>query len=165
MGGWNLQEGKFLEGKVSDEELWEAITVLFSYSSKNTSYKFVFLKSILDNLENADSELVLTFDQLFSTFSQIYWELVVKYGLNQIVPAQNNRESRIAQIFHSAMMEYGLNRYISYNMLPPAMASDILQEVKKMCSRYVVGALYADTNRLFYGNTAQKNWTVFLFMY
>ena len=149
MSGRNLQEGKYLEGKVSDGELWEAITDLFSHGSKNTSYKFVFLKSILDNLENADSELVLTFDQLFSTFSQIYWELVVEYGLNQIVSTYNNRESRIAQIFHSAMMEYGLDRYISYNMLPPAMASDILQEVKEKCSRYVVGAIYADTNRLF----------------
>ena len=78
MGGKNLQEGKHLEGKVSDEELWEAITDLFSHSPKSTSYEFVLLKSILDNLENADSELVLTFDQLFSTFSQIYWELVVK---------------------------------------------------------------------------------------
>ena len=68
----------------------------FSNQSKNSSsYKFGFLKSILDNLYNVDSELVLTFDQLFGKFTEIYWNLILKYHIKII----NNLEDKSEFLF------------------------------------------------------------------
>lgn len=79
MAGYNLKEGQYEARSVSDDELWSAVSVVFTNKSKNdTSYKFGFLKSIIDNLYNVDSDLKLTFDQLFSKFGEIYWNLVLK---------------------------------------------------------------------------------------
>lgn len=89
MAGFNLKEGQYEVRYVSDDELWSAVSVVFTNKSKNdTSYKFGFLKSIIDNLYNVDSDLKLTFDQLFSKFGEIYWNLVLKYGLRQKAATQ-----------------------------------------------------------------------------
>ncbi len=46
--------------------MWSAFSNLFSSRSNNSSsYKFGFLKAIMDNLYNVDEKLTLTFDQLF----------------------------------------------------------------------------------------------------
>ena len=50
MAGFDLKEGKYEARVVSDDELWSAFTCVFSSKSKNySSYKFGFLKSIIDN--------------------------------------------------------------------------------------------------------------------
>ena len=64
--------------------MWSAFSNLFSSHSKNSSsYKFGFLKAIMDNLYNVDQNLTLTFDQLFGTFTEVYWNLVLKHGIRQ----------------------------------------------------------------------------------
>lgn len=79
MAGYDLKSGSYDERPVSDDELWAAFACVFSAKSKNdTSYKFGFLKSIIDNLYNVDAELKLSFDQLFSKFGEIYWNLILK---------------------------------------------------------------------------------------
>lgn len=61
--GHALKEGKYAERNVSEDELWSAFSYLLSNQSKNsTSYKFGFLKAIIDNLYNLNDELMLTFD-------------------------------------------------------------------------------------------------------
>ena len=82
--GFDLKEGYYATRSLSDDEMWSAFSYLFSSKSVNdTSYKFGFLKSILDNLYNTDDELKLTFDQLFSKFAEIYWNLVLKHHILQ----------------------------------------------------------------------------------
>lgn len=69
--GASLREGTYRLGHLSDDEMWSAFAYLFSSKSKQSaSYKYGFLKSILDNLYNTDDHLVLTFDQLFSKFAE-----------------------------------------------------------------------------------------------
>lgn len=84
MAGFDLKEGMYEVQNVSEDELWSAFARLFSSKSRNTSsYKFGFLKAILDNLYNVDVDLKLSFDQLFSKFSEIYWNLILKHGLQR----------------------------------------------------------------------------------
>ena len=75
--GAGLREGKYREGHLSEDEMWSAFAYLFSSKSKQSaSYKYGFLKAILDNLYNTDENLILTFDQLFSKFAEVYWNAV-----------------------------------------------------------------------------------------
>ena len=74
MAGYELAEGRYENRTLSDDEMWSAFSNLFSSHSKNSSsYKFGFLKAIMDNLYNVDENLSLTFDQLFGTFTEVYW--------------------------------------------------------------------------------------------
>ena len=84
MPGYNLAEGRYEKRTLSEDEMWSAFSNLFSSHSKNSSsYKFGFLKAIMDNLYNVDEKLTLTFDQLFGTFTEVYWNLVLKHGIRQ----------------------------------------------------------------------------------
>lgn len=85
--GFDLKEGNYIDRPLSDDEMWSVFSYLFSSKSVNdTSYKFGFLKSILDNLYNVDETLTLNFDMLFSKFAEIYWNFVLA------CPSCNNKK-------------------------------------------------------------------------
>ncbi len=66
MAGFDLNEGRYEERNVSEDELWSAFACVFSSKSRNdSSYKFGFLKAIIDNLYNVDENLKLNFNQIF----------------------------------------------------------------------------------------------------
>lgn len=78
MEGWKLSEGEYLKKPLSENDLSKIFATIFSPTSKNTtSYKFGFIKSLLDNLYNVDSSLCLSFDAVFSTFAESYWNLIL----------------------------------------------------------------------------------------
>ncbi len=62
MAGYDLESYTISEDYHSEDELWSAINTVFLSKSRNsTSYKFCFLKAILDNIFNVDAQLVLPF--------------------------------------------------------------------------------------------------------
>lgn len=159
MGGFVLKEGKYEVRNVSDDELWSAFSCIFSSKSrKDSSYKFGFLKAIIDNLYNVDVELKLSFNQLFSKFSEIYWNLILKHGLRQKVVTNDNRETYLEQILHMAEQKYKILESIPYESLTAEMKLDIVQQIKMKCKKYVVGAVFEDTNRLFYSFSKKEEW-------
>ena len=104
MAGFDLKEGMYEARNVSDDELWSAFACVFSSKSRNdSSYKFGFLKAIIDNLYNVDANLKLSFDQLFNKFGEIYWNLILKYGLRQKAVTNDNRETYLEQVLHAAV--------------------------------------------------------------
>ena len=85
VAGHDLKEGQYDPRQLNSDEIWQNLSIVFTSRSRNsTSYKYGFLKAILDNLYNVNEELVLTFDQLFSKFAEIYWNLVTKYKVEQM---------------------------------------------------------------------------------
>ena len=101
--GHLLEKEKYKVKNLSDDEMWSLFSYLFSPKSANdTSYKFGFLKSILDNLYNVDNELYLSYDQLFSKFTEIYWNLVLSYHIRQKSPGKTNRRAKIETILYEA---------------------------------------------------------------
>lgn len=126
MAGFDLKEGMYEVQNVSEDELWSAFARLFSSKSRNTSsYKFGFLKAILDNLYNVDVDLKLSFDQLFSKFSEIYWNLILKHGLRQKTATNDNRETYLEQVFHTAEEKYKILEPMPYESLTAEMMLDI----------------------------------------
>ena len=137
--GYNLKSGNYKNGKVSDEELWEAVAFVFTSASRNeSSYKFGFLKAIIDCLPYIDSDYKLSFDTLFKDFANTYWSLVLKYELKQ-----KRKDSSVD---------------ISFADLDEEIVSSVTHQTKQSCKRYVVGALYDDTKALIYGFSKKEEW-------
>lgn len=155
MPGFDLKEGRYIEKYVSDDELWSAFASLFSsQSTMVSSYKYGLLKAIIDNLYNTDEKLKLTFDQVFSKFAEIYWNLILKYRLKQ----QAKKETYLEQILHLAVAKYGLPEGIAFENLPIEIMVEIVHDVKQKCKTYVVGALFSDTKELFYSFSKKEEW-------
>ena len=159
MAGYDLKEGRYDNCPVTDDIMWAAFSRVFSQKSKNdSSYKYAFLKSIIDNIYNVDSELRLSFNQLFAKFTEIYWTLILKYNLKQKAKTKDDRLTYLEQILFSAAEEYNISESIRFEMLPEDTMKSIIQKVKKKCKKYVVGALYEDTNKLFYSFSRRDEW-------
>lgn len=157
--GHELSTGEFKRGNRSDDELWSAISnALSDQVSHDTSYKFAFLKSIIDNLYNADENLVLSFDKLFSTFTELYWNLVLKYNLYQKVPTKTGKISAVEKLLKEAKADFLLPDGIPYESLSTEQMIKINHKVKIKCKQNVVGALFADTKELFYGFSRSGEW-------
>ena len=85
MPGWNLNEGQYQKTDLNEDELWQSFNYIFSTKSMNTtSYKFCFIKSILENVFNVDQHYILSFHDVFLKFTEIYWNLIVKFKLSQV---------------------------------------------------------------------------------
>lgn len=159
MAGYDLKEGQFEKRNVSEDELWSAISNVFSTKIKtNSSYKYGMFKALLDNLYNVDEHLTLSFDKVFSKFAEIYWNLILKYQLKQQIQTDGKGDTHLEQIIWSAVKKYDLPGDIPYESLTPEMMLDINHQVKVKCKTYVVGALFEDTRKLFYSFSKKGEW-------
>lgn len=157
--GYQLREGKYQDRPLSDDEMWSAFAYLFSTKSVNdTSYKFGFLKSILDNLYNVDENLVLSFDQLFSKFAEIYWNLVLKHHILQKNPGKAERRSALENVLYDAKERFAIEDGIPFESITDEMKFFVCHNVKVKCKQNVVGALYADLSELFYSFSKEGEW-------
>ena len=157
--GYVLKEGEYVDRSLSDDEMWSAFAFLFSGKSVNdTSYKFGFLKSILDNLYNVDDDLKLTFDQLFYKFTEIYWNLVLKHHILQKKPGKLDRRSALEGILLNAKERYDLEEGIPFESIGNEAKMVICKAVKQKCKQNVVGALYGDLQRMFYSFSKKDEW-------
>ena len=118
MAGYDLKEESYINKNLTDDELWSVFSSLFSNKvSHDTSYKYGFFKSILDSLYNADDNLILTFDQLFYKFTEIYWNLVLKYHLKQKAKTKDGRETALERILKESLQRQEIIADISFEAL------------------------------------------------
>lgn len=157
MSGYDLSEGVFRTGNYSEEQLWKAFRNVFSTKTQNSSsYKFVFLKSIIDCMHQYKNRTEYTFFELFEQFTKIYWILIVKYGL-----VQNNsrtKETYIEQILKEYVGFSNGDKKVTicFSDLTTEAKNKLVYQVTKKCKKYVVGALYGDTNELMYSFSKKK---------
>lgn len=159
MPGYNLTQAQYDIRHLSDDEMWSAFSNLFSARSKNSSsYKFGFLKAIIDNLYNVDETLTLTFDQLFGTFTEIYWNLVLKYGIRQQPVSERSNGTYLEQVLNATVLKYSIAENIPFESISDVAKIDVCKKVKSKCKINVVGALYGDTKGLFYSFSRSGEW-------
>lgn len=144
--GWQLSEGMMSYKQASDDEYFAAVMKsLSNQSSKTTSYKFGFLRAILENLYQTDADLTLTYPQLAHSLAKLYWNLVVEYGYQQ------GHRSLIVSILMNFKTTYNIPSQVSYDVINPLTQKALEKEVtNKILKKYVVGALFADTNQILY---------------
>lgn len=103
-----------------------------------------------------NSRTEYTFFELFEQFTKIYWILIVKYGL-----AQNNsrtKETYIEQILKEYVGFANVDKKVTicFSDLTIEAKNKLVYQVIKKCKKYVVGALYGDTNELMYSFSKKK---------
>lgn len=159
MPGYDLTSGQYENRTLSDDEMWSAFSNLFSSHSKNSSsYKFGFLKSIMDNLYNVDQNLTLTFDQLFGTFTEVYWNLVLKYGIRQQPVSERSNGTYLEQALNETVARYAIAVNIPFESISDEAKIEVCKKVKSKCKINVVGALFGDTKGLFYSFSRKEEW-------
>ncbi|MBB5180263.1 hypothetical protein HNQ44_001691 [Planomicrobium koreense] len=145
--GWKLNEGSVAYEVVSDDQLWSVIVrTLSSKSIKTTTYKFALLRAILENLYKTNFQMDITFTQLAQSFAKLYWNLVIRNGYTQGRNAQIEKELREFQI------AFRIPEGISFDSVNEIHQKKLVEKIEKnIINRYVVGALFEDTNRIVYG--------------
>ncbi len=159
IAGHDLNEGQYDPRRLNTDEIWQAMSTLFTTKSRNsTSYKYGFFKAILDNLYNVDADLVLTIDQLFGKFAEIYWNLVTKYKIAQM-------PGKKTSAVETALTDFSTNQNIvagvPFESLSDEQKIKLSIRVKNKCKQNVVGALYGDTGQIFYSFSKQDEWIRF----
>lgn len=159
VAGADLAYGEFRTENFSDDELWAALCGAFSSkASHSTSYKYAFMKAILDNLYNVDENYGLTFEQLFSKFAEVYWNLILTYQIRQMPKTKGDKNSLIERVLWDARDRYELTEGIPFESLSEEQRQAIGYQVRMKCKNNVVGALYGDTMRLFYSFDRKEQW-------
>ena len=148
MAGWNLTKGVITEYSVSEDRIWSLFNFLFSDSSrKRNTYKFGFLKSILDNVFNGivcDEGVFFSYKEIFSKFAENYWNLVVKYDLRQMRPDGRSVYSRIETILKTIVEQNSLLGSLEFDALDELTKDSVIRKVISECKKNVIGALYED---------------------
>lgn len=143
VAGHSLSKGDYIKDFFEDNEIMSIFMDFFSSTArKDTSYKYVFLKSILDCIDKADSNNKLTFNTLFYRFTEIYWPIVAKYNIRQRNGKKASR-SYVEQLIIEVSNLQG--KYTEFKDLPLIQRTNLFEEVKKKCKVNVVGALYGDS--------------------
>ncbi|CAH2714798.1 hypothetical protein BACCIP111895_01974 [Neobacillus rhizosphaerae] len=144
-----LQVGEMKAAYLTDKEIWAHFNFIFSSKSKNsTTYKFVLIKSILENLYNVNDKLELSYSTLFSSFAKIYWNLVIHHNLNQINMTDKNAE--VQKILLDVQAKYQIPKTLVFDKLSHELQVEIITKVKKRCKINVMGAIYGDTGCTIY---------------
>ena len=140
---------------VPEDELWEYANYFFSDSCKKTStYKFGFLKSIMDSLfsgEMSDRGYELSFFTLFSRFAEINWNLITKYHLKQMRYNGSSEKSSLENIFYSALSKSAAIENLDFAIINEKDRDIIIEETINKCKKNVVGALYGNFEGVLYG--------------
>lgn len=156
MAGWDTKEGLYKLQILSEDEIWTMFNSILSNKTVNkSSYKFGFLKSILDNLFNVNESLgyYISYYDLFSKFAENYWNLIVKYGLKQIRQDSRNITSGIEKVFMEATNNNPILSTITFDSIGKLDQEQIKKKVEVQCKKYVIGALYVDSGNLLYDFT------------
>ncbi|MBD7965891.1 HNH endonuclease [Fictibacillus norfolkensis] len=144
-----LQVGEMTVKYLTDKEIWGHFNYIFSPKSKNsTTYKFVLIKSILENLYNVNEKLELTYDLLFNSFSKIYWNLVIHHNLNQI--NMTGKKAEVQKLLIEIKEKYNVPNTFVFYKLAEELQLEIITKVKKKAKLNVMGAIYGDTNSTIY---------------
>lgn len=70
----------------------------------------------------------------------------------------DNRKTYLEQVLCAAVEKYHIREPIPYESLTADMMIDISHQIKIKCKKYVVGALFEDTKKLFYSFSKKYEW-------
>lgn len=159
--GWKLNEGTYKLPEISESQIWQIFSFIFSTKSVNrTSYKFGFLKALIESAFEASIDGHISLNDIFERFARIYWSLIVKYNLVQGDKGIKTK-SGIELICYRYIEEYEELRLCDFDMIKTEIKEKLLEEVVKECKRYVVGAIYADSKGVFYSFSKKENYLEF----
>jgi 5-methylcytosine-specific restriction endonuclease McrA len=164
MEGWRLQKADYRKEHLSESDIWASFNYIFSSKSTNrTSYKYGFMKSLLENVFNVDHANFLNYEKIFSKFTEIYWALTQKYKLKQGDNGIKNllKKTSVEIIFDDYVLKYPLIKDVLFENIKEEIQVLMINEVIKKCKKFVIGAIYGDSHGEFYSFNLLKNELMF----
>lgn len=154
MAGWDKTSGELKDN--SGEALFSHISASLYLGSHNTTYKFCFFKSLLDNVINASEDLVIDLKDISNTFAEVYWNLVTLYN----IPIHPKSASSMENLIRGILAENPL-LLTRFESLRDDLKEEYLRKTYPIFKKYVVGAFYDDVGGYLYGFDI-KNGTLWL---
>lgn len=121
-----------------------------------TTYKYAFFKSILDNVFNVDLDtMLLSYDSIVLKFTEIYWNLVLRYHLRQEVKTNHHEYTSVERELFSFCAKYNFDYLEKESIFPfenlrSDLQLELVRKIKSKMIKYVVGAFCGDTEDQFY---------------
>jgi len=157
--GYDLKKGKYNPDHKTKHELKTVFLKFFRNSSKKEStYKYVMMQTILERCN--ENEKKVSFDLLFSRFSEIYWILVYEHHIPQKVSTLRAPETLAEKIVFEVAREFHVEDNCSFGGLPELAKYELIRQMKKKCSKYVFGALFEEMDKLFFSFSKEKEWII-----
>jgi 5-methylcytosine-specific restriction endonuclease McrA len=159
MEGWKLQEGIYKREEISEDEIWQIFNYIFSTKSVNrTSYKYGFLKALLESAFSFNRDGEINLNEIFTRFTHIYWALIVDHKLKQGDSGVKGGKTSVELIFEDYVNQFEFIRVAEFDVIRDDVRNKIVKETLTECKKYVVGALYGDTDEMFYSFSLKKNY-------
>lgn len=141
---WDLKAAELKNSYILEEDIWKSVHYFFYHSKTTTTYKYGFFKALLENVANINDGMEISFEDLFYSFSKIYWNLIVHHRLWQ--SNSKGQVSSVQRIIEAFQQENDIPTEWNFDQLPIKLQQDLIKEVKKCGKKYVIGALYGDFN-------------------
>lgn len=143
-----LKVGELKVDYLTEEEIWRVFTIVLSSKSvKSSTYKFVLIKAIIENLYQVNEDFELTYDQLAYTFTKVYWNLIVHHNLSQ---HNRGKNARVVSIIKEEQQNHSIPLEMVFDKLRDSLQKKLIHKVKLTMKINVFGALYGDTRGMFY---------------
>lgn len=144
--GWKLKCGKYVGSYVSETQIWNLFDNFFSTgSTKNTAYKFIFMKSILEIASKLEVNQPMNYHHIFERFTEIYWDLYAKQGLRQSRKSQKATAEKIIDKYRDNESQCS-----NFSNLRVDIKNKLVTEIHLECKKNVIGAVYADFDGYIY---------------
>lgn len=129
---------------------------LSKHSHHATTYKYAFFKSILDNVFNVDlNTMLLAYDSIALKFTEIYWNLVLRYHLRQEVKTNHHEYTSVERELFSFCAKYNFDYSEKESIFPfenlrSDLQLELMRKIKAQMMKNVIGAFCGDTEDKFY---------------
>lgn len=143
-----LRVGELQEAYRTDEEIWRIFTIVLSTKSvKSSTYKFALMKALIENLYNVNENCELTYNQLAYTFAKVYWNLIVHHDLLQ---QNRGKKAKVVTVMKEEQQRFSIPGDMVFDRLDDSIQLRVTNKVKSVMKENVFGALYGDTQGVFY---------------
>ena len=151
--GWKLKCGKYIDSYVNETQIWNLFDNFFSTgSTKNTAYKFIFMKSLVEIVSELQVNETINYYNIFEKFTEIYWDLYVKQGLKQSRKSQKATAEKIIDKYRDNESQCS-----NFSNLRIDIKNKLVTEIQLECKKNVIGAVYADFDGYIYSFSNDKS--------
>lgn len=147
--GWYRKEGLLNDN--SKQNLFPFLSQSLFSGKHTTTYKYCFLKSILDNLYSFNEAFEISFEVIGETFASIYWNMIVVHKIPQMTDYLTGEMSVFERITSDIIKDKPYLDGIHYESINKDDKLVFLKKAIPEFSKNFIGAFYNDTSGMIYG--------------
>ena len=147
--GWSRNEGPLNDNSQAD--LLSLVSFSLFSGKHSTTYKYCFLKSILENIYSLDEGLSISFKQIGETFSSVYWNMICVYKIPQMHFYSTRTKSMYEKIIECMIADKPYLDGVHYESINDIDREYFLKKAIPEFEKNVIGAFYEDVDGMIYG--------------